>query len=479
MTHGVTRHVTPSVTDLFGLDPATPPTLPATTARLGVTVLLPTHRPATGDRGPTLDACLAALAADARGTGFPISVIVVADGLGPGDLNRVRDCLRGTGLPHKVVSTGRVGAAVASGWLSADASRERADYGETLAGVAGARNVGLATLAALPPDSPLRHTYVLHLDDDTALAPGGLAALVEVLEEHPDAVGACARMRRVPDLRAWLADAPPVAHPVRTRVLPATLGGGRYDMLGMVAHGSLTVGRVVGQLLRTSAVEAILGSGHRMFFEGIPAGSTEDMLASAALTCLGDLLATDVPLGDQLRGDPAGTRVQQRNWGFDHAWMVGALSDADLIRPGVHVLTWDDWTGWTERHITAGLPGDVTGCVVNPAELAVHCAALYALTADPKTARTLFAADPARLATGVDAMTRVLSALPHLTADAEAVPRPDLAPPRRRGYGTLRDGLDGVLGRLSGNALGSLRRGLTGNGFPRRFLYGLRQQTEL
>ena len=77
--------------------------------------------------------------------------------------------------------------------------------------------------------------------------------------------------------------------------------------------------------MRTSTADAVLGTGRPVYFEGFPAGSTEDMLANAALCRMGELLfAPDVHVGDQVRGDPTSTRIQQRNWGYDHAWLAGA-----------------------------------------------------------------------------------------------------------------------------------------------------------
>jgi hypothetical protein len=459
-----------SAPELFGIDPAAPPPLPPDTARLGVTVLIPTHRPPRGDRTATFETCLATLAVDVTSGDLPVAVIVIADGLDAGGLDRVARALERTGLPSLLVPTGRTGTPTATGWLGTDPA-------DRLAGVAGARNVGLAALAGLPPDSPLRHRYLLHLDDDSVLAPGGLAAMVRVLEERPSAVGVSPQVVGVPELGAWLSDAPVVpAGPVRTHVLPGALHAGRYDLLGLAFSGDLIVGRGVGQLVRTSTADAVLGTGRPVYFEGFPAGSTEDMLANAALCRMGELLfAPDVQVGDQVRGDPTSTRIQQRNWGYDHAWLAGALSAADAVEPGIHVLSHEPG-GWVQRTVPSA---EHVGFVVNPGELGVLSDVLSALVRDRETARTLFLADHDQLVQGAATMTRVLRELPGLTAHGRVRPRPDLPPPLPRTYTTMRAGLDGLLSHLAGNALGSLIGGHTGDGLPRHFLYGLHQETAL
>jgi hypothetical protein len=460
---------TVSATELFGIDPAAPPALPPDPARLGVTVLVPTHQPPHGDRTATLETCLSTLAADVEGGDLPVAVVVIADGLDAAGRERVARMLERTGLPSLLVPTGRTGRPTATGWLGADPA-------DRLAGVAGARNVGLAALSGLPPESPLRHRYLLHLDDDSVLVPGGLAAMVRMLEERPSAVGVSPQVVGVPDLAAWLADAPAVPAEPLTHVLPGALHDGRYDLLGLAFSGDLIVGRGVGQLVRASTVDAVLGAGHPVYFEGFPAGSTEDMLANAALCRMGELLAApDVLVGDQVRGDPTSTRIQQRNWGYDHAWLVGALHGADAVEPGIHVLSHEPG-GWVQR--TAPSTEHI-GFVVNPRELGVIAGVLSALVRDPVTARTLFLADHDRLVHATATMTRLLDELPGLTAHGRAQSRPDLPPPLPRTYTTMRAGLDGLVSHLAGNALGSLVGGPTGAGLPRHFLYGLHQQTAL
>lgn len=466
----MTSTSTITASELFGIDPDAPPPLPPDPARLGVTVLIPTHRPPHGDRTTTFEMCLATLAADVKDGDLPVAVIAVADGLDGAGLDRVGRALERTGLPSLLVPTGRTGTPTATGWLGADPA-------DRLAGVAGARNAGLAALADLPPDSPLRHRYLLHLDDDCVLAPGGLAAMVRALEERPSAIGVSPQVVSVPDLGAWLAGAPAVpAGPLRTHVLPGALHAGRYDLLGLALSGDLIVGRGVGQLVRTASAGAVLGTGRRVYFEGFPAGSTEDMLANAALCRMGELLAApDVHVGDLVRSDPTGTRVQQRNWGYDHAWLVGALAGADAVEPGIHVLSLEAG-GWVQRWAPSA---EHTGFVVHPQELGVLADVLAALVRDADTARTLFLTDHDALVQAAATMSRLLQELPRLTERGRVRPRPDLPPPLPRTYSTMRAGLDGLLSHLAGNALGSLLGGLAPDGLPRQFLYGLHQQTAL
>jgi GT2 family glycosyltransferase len=57
----------------------------------------------------------------------------------------------------------------------------------------------------LPDGSPLRQRHLLFLDDDTALAPAALAALVATLDGEKEAIAACPHVVPVPDPGHWLA----------------------------------------------------------------------------------------------------------------------------------------------------------------------------------------------------------------------------------------------------------------------------------
>jgi hypothetical protein len=235
-------------------------------------------------------------------------------------------------------------------------------------------------------------------------------------------------------------------------------------------------GRVVGLMVRADLVLGWLRAGGRLFYPGTPRGSTEDMLAMATLSRLGKLRAVpDVRVADLIRRTPVDTRSQQLAWGYDHGWLPGALGAADLLVPGMHVLAWDEATGWRQYRRRA--PGRY-GYVVNPRELAVLGGMLAGVAGDDTAARSLFGVPAAELGAATTALSTLLARLPDLLRDAEIIPRPDLPPLVPRRFDTLREGLDGLLAHLAGTALGSMSHGRSDDGLPAHFLYGLRQGAE-
>ncbi|MBF9129662.1 glycosyltransferase family 2 protein [Plantactinospora sp. S1510] len=442
---------------ILGLDPGTRPQFePLRSCRPGVTVLIPTHSDRAHDGGgtgrlDTLARCLESLAGQPRHAGPPLSVVIVDGGLTDDDADRIRAALSTTGLPHELVP-----APVAA------------------RSAAATRNAGLAWLAEQPDGSPLVRRHLLFLDDDTALAPGGPAALADVLDRDPGAVAVCPKIVTVASVTDWLDREPPApVAPVSSRVLPGSLHDGRYDLLTVTSHGSLVAGRVVGLLVRADLVLGWLRHGGRLFYPGTPRGSSEDMLAMATLSRLGQLrTAPDVRVADLVRRTPVDTRRQQLAWGYDHGWLPGELGAAGLLDPGLHVLTWDEATGWWQHHRP---DPHRYGYLVNPQELAVLGAMLAATARDDTTVRALFGVSAAELAAATAALTGLLIRLPDLLRSAEVSHRPDLPPLVPRGFETLREGLDGLLAHLAGNALASLTHGLADDGLPARFLYGLRQ----
>ena len=441
----------PTAERILGLDPRTEPDYePLRSCRPGVTVLIPTHSERASDGGTdrvdTLTRCLGSLV-----DRLPLSVVVVDGGLIDEDAHRIRAALTATGLPHRVVRAPR-----------------------TARSAAATRNAGLAWLADQPDGSPLVHRHLLFLDDDTALAAGGLTALSDVLDRHPEAIGVCPAIVTVPSVADWLEREPPApAAPVASHALPGSLPGGRYDLLTVTSHGSLVAGRVVGLLVRADRVLGWLRGGARLFYPGTPRGTSEDVLAMATLSRLGGLRAVPgVCVADLIRRTAVDTRRQQLAWGYDHGWLPGALAEADLITPGLHVLTWDDEAGWRQYRC----PGDNRyGYVVNPRELTVLGGMLAPATLDETTAPALFGVPAAELRAATDALTGLLHRLPDLLRGAEMIPRPDLPALVHRGFASLREGLDGLLAHLAGTALGSLAHGTAGDGLPAHFLYGLRQ----
>ncbi|GGM17716.1 hypothetical protein GCM10012279_39820 [Micromonospora yangpuensis] len=411
----------------------------------GVTVLVPTYSPPEGGRTDSLWLGLSTVAAAAP----TATLLVVDNGLSASDARVVGELLRRTGREHHVVVAPR-----------APGRRYTA---------AQARNAGLAFLAR-PEGAALRRRSLLLLDDDTALAPGALARLQATLDTHPRAVAACPRVVAVPDLAGWYdrlaatTEAGPAG--AATRRLPGALHGDGYDLLSVTSHGSLVTGRTVGLLVRQDPVLWWTRHHGPLFYEGTPYGSTEDMLAMALLSRLGELWSVPAAEAvDEARKTPGTTRAQQFAWGYDHAWLARALAEAGAIRPGVTALTWRR-SGWQEQRV--GDWGPYAGFLINPTELRLGYRMLRAITADQAAVEAMFGADAARVRAGTHAFGRVLRRWRAGTATVPARPRPDLPPLGGRGWAGLRDGLDALIGHLAGNVVGSLDHGPF-------FLYGARQ----
>jgi hypothetical protein len=398
----------------------------------GVTVLIPTHTTTGRDRVESLRLCVASVLASGVG---PVALVVVDSGLSAPAAAQVAELLRGTGCVHQVVPCEKGCAA-------------------------RARNAGLAFLAQQPADSPFRHSLLLFLDDDTALAPSSLIRLRATLRARDRAIAACPRVVPVPDLAGWSSSggSPP------PRRLPGALNGNGYDLLSVTSHGSLVTGRTVGLLVRQEPVLRRVRDGKPLFYEDTPHGSTEDMLAMAALSRLGELWSVPAAeVADEARGTPGATRSQQFAWGYDHAWLARALAEAGALTPGVHTLTWHAGTGWEYGHADWG---PYCGFLVNPAELRLGHRMLSAISADRTVAEQMFGAQAEKVGAGTAALGQVLDRwdrTPRTTA-----PRPDLPPLGRRDWSSLRDGMDALLGHLAGNIAGSLEN-------SPYFLYGARQ----
>ncbi|ASW54853.1 glycosyltransferase [Plantactinospora sp. KBS50] len=441
--------------------------LPADAARPGVTVLIPTYTPTGGDRSTRLRRCLHSVpAADA-------TFVIVDNGLCAPARAQLTALLSATGRPHLVVDApaGQVGTgqAAAGHAGTAQTGAAGAEPGPRRRyTTAAARNAGLAALAALPDTHPVRREFLLFLDDDTVLAPDALPALVAALRDRPAAIAACPRVVPVADPGHWLAGRPPTAGTaaagapaVRAATphrLPGPIRDGRYDLLSVTSHGSLVTGRTVGLLVRQAPVLANLP----LFFPGTPYGSSEDMLAMAALSRLGQLWSVPAAqVADEARDAPGSTRIQQYAWGFDHAWLAGALARAGLVPPGVHVLSWRDGR-WRHERLDWG---PATGFLINPAEVLLGYRMLTAVAGNPAAAQGLFGPDAGPVRDGLPRLGRVLWR--HARgAGRTADPRPDLPALAGRDWSGLRDGLDSLLGHLAGNVAGSA---------DHSFLYGARQ----
>ncbi|TDC86140.1 glycosyltransferase [Micromonospora sp. KC606] len=421
----------------------------------GVTVLIPTYSPPGGGRTVSLWLCLSTVLAAVPGA----ALLVVDNGLSVPDARVVGELLRGTGREHRIIAAPR-----ASG---------------TRYTAAQARNAGLAFLAHTD-GSALRRRLLLFLDDDTALAPGALARLQATLDTNPRAIAACPRVVPVPDLDGWLRRRPggatTLTHGVpgttghapatASRRLPGALNGDGYDLLSVTSHGSLITGRTVGLLVRQDPVLWWIRHRGPLFYEGTPYGSSEDMLAMALLSRLGELWAVPAAeVVDEARKTPGATRAQQFAWGYDHAWLARALAEAGAIPPGVNALAWRD-TGWVEYRFADW--GPHAGFLINPAELRLGYRMLRAITADQEVAGAMFGVDAGRVRAGTHALGRVLRRWHASAGAASCRPRPDLPPRAGRDWAGLRDGMDALVGHLAGNVVGSLDHGPF-------FLYGARQ----
>jgi hypothetical protein len=446
--------------DLFGVDLAGPPAQPAGPAAAarpaGVTVVMPTCADPTGSRAASLVAALREVTASAQSSGLPIAVLVAADGLADDCVAQLRRAVAGLGCPASVTRTDP--PAPGSGRSPART-----------------RNHALAVLAAEPARSPLRQRYLLFLDDDSRLAPGGAETLTRALEADPAAIAACPRVVPVTGLADWQ---PPRPGPAAATVLPGPWRDGQYDLLSVTSHGSLITGRVVGLLARGDPVLALTAAGGRLFCPATPRASTEDMLAMATLARLGRLLrVSQVHAADQARATPAASRAQQIRWGYDHAWLARALAALGLLPPGVRGLVWHRERGWQETVV----PSAPAGVIVNPAQLAVLSGMLSAAAASRETAVALAGPDAPDLAAAAALLAGVLrwwcdTASSGTTRAGGVRPRPDLPARRPDDWAGLRDGLDSQLAHVAGNALGTLRAGRDESGLPHQLLFGLRQR---
>ncbi|MEN3306987.1 MAG: hypothetical protein V7603_3189 [Micromonosporaceae bacterium] len=414
----------------------------------GVTVLIPTYTAPGDRRTDTLRLCLSTvLNAAPAGGGMAVALVVVDNGLSTVDARTVGELLRACGCAYRIVTAPRV-----------DGGRYT---------VAQARNAGLDYLARQPAASPLRQRWLLFLDDDTALAPHALAQLCGALHAQERAIAACPRVVPVSNLAASLRrNGHRQGAAPRPRRLPGPLRPGGYDLLSVTSHGSLVTGRTVGLLVRQDPVLYWIRERAPLFYEGTPYGSTEDMLAMAMLSRLGELWSVPgAEVADEARKTPGATRAQQFAWGYDHAWLAWALAEAGVLTPGVHALEWRAGTGW--EHTSADW-GPHSGFLVNPGELRLGYRMLRAIAADREVTVQMFGPRADAVRAGIREMGRVLRRWHAGAGSAQRRPRTDLPPLAARDWAGLRDGMDSLLGHLAGNAAGSLDH-------PPFFLYGARQ----
>ncbi len=442
---------------------------PACADDMGVTALVPTYTAADGDRSASLRLCVGAARAAARQAGdMPLALLVVDNGLSPAAARRLGELLSTSGCAYHVLpAPGPVGQRYAA---------------------AQARNAGLAFLGELPADSPLRHRYLLFLDDDTAPAPDSLALLREALDARDHAIAACPRVVPVADLAHWLGTAGQPARTARTagrapadqpRRLAGPLTEAGYDLLSVTSHGSLVTGRTVGLLVRLDPVLDLIRAHGPLFYEHTPYGSSEDMLVMAVLSRLGELWRVPgATVADEARSTPGSTLRQQFAWGYDHAWLARALAEANLLDAGVHVLGWRPGTGWEHTHADWGA---CNGFLINPAELRLAHRLLTALGDDQGVAAEMFGATAPRVAAGTHLLGRVLARW-QAGADPECREGPalrrirtDLPPLGSRDWASMRDGMDALIGHVAGNAVGSLDNCTDPAALPPFFLYGARQ----
>jgi hypothetical protein len=443
----------------------------ASPAGAGITVLIPTYTPADADRTATLRLCVDSALAAARYAGdAPIAFVVIDNGLSGAAARSTGELLRAAHRPYRIIS-------------AAGADQRRYTAGN-------ARNAGLAFLGELPADSPLRRRHLLFLDDDTAVAPDALARLGRVLDDRPGAIAACPRVVPVADLASWPGRAGPAApRPGAPRPgdepgrLPGPLSEAGYDLLSVTSHGSLVTGRTVGLLVRAEPVLGLVRAHGRLFFEGTPYGSSEDILVMALLSRLGELWRVPAAaVADEARKTPGGTFAQQFAWGYDHAWLARTLGEAGLLDSGVHVLSWRQRAGWEQSRLNWS---QCTGFVINPAELRLGLRLLAALTADPVVRADMFGAMAEPVAAGTRLLGTVLGKVLSQVGGAACRAaggraRPDLPALRGRDWSSLRGGLDALVGHLAGNVVGSLDNTrhddiAVPGGLPAYFLYGARQ----
>lgn len=427
----------------------------AHSSETGITVLIPTYTAPDSDRTASFRVCIESLA-----MGLPpdlrVAVLVVDNGLSADGAHAVKQVLGESGLPYHVMTAPR----------GTDRRHQTAAH---------ARNIGLTALAALPAARPLRHRYLLFLDDDNAVGPGAVTELIGALDELPRAIAVCPKIEVVPDLESWRPSVLP-AMPVEPRRLPGPLYQGRYDLLSVTSHGSCLAGRVVGLMVRQEPLMEWIRRAEHLFFEETPFGSSEDMLAMADLSQFGEIWSIPTArVADQARESPASTRTQQFGWGYDHAWLARALAEASLLESGVHVLSWDEVAGWTQTRVA--VPG-ITGFLVNPGELRVVGSVVRTLAKERRIGAALFHQQNDVVASGADKLMRILDWWEQGPVIAQRVARPDLPPLTQRDWGSLRDGLEGIVGHIAGNIAGTHDIDPEPLGLPRFFLFGARQPAD-
>ena len=422
----------------------------------GVTVLIPTYTPAEGDRTASLRTCISSVAAAARrGGDIPLAFLAVDNGLSQSAARNAGELLRASGRPYAIVR--------------AASSRTGIRYT-----AAQARNAGLAFLSSLPASSPLVQGYLLFLDDDTALAQDSLARLQGTLAAKPGAIGACPRVVAMPDPARWLATSAKTAEATaeEPQRLASPFREASYDLLSVTSHGSLVSGRIVGLLVRTDPVLNCMRVYGSLFYEDTPYGSSEDILVMAVLSRLGELWRVPgAVVADEARKTPGATLMQQFAWGYDHAWLARALGEANLLDPGIHVLSWQR-TRW--QHIHADW-GPHTGFLINPPELWLGYRLLHALGTDPDASAAVFGGLSHQVASGTQLLGRVLTHWQAGIGLTRSRHRPDLPPLASRDWTAVRSGMDSLMGHLAGNAAGSLDNCVDHEKLPPFFLYGARQ----
>jgi hypothetical protein len=395
------------------------------------------------------------LTAAARDGDIPLAFVIADNGLSERAARDLGAMLGATNRPHQIVP----------------AVTERSHR----YAAAHARNAALNQLSDLPPDSPLRRQHLLFLDDDTVMSPYALRRLLAALTARDGAVAACPKVVPTADPEAWLnGDRRNAAAGATPRLLPDPVAGGAYDLLSVTSHGSLVTGRTVGLLIRQDPVLHWIREHGPLFYEDTPYGSTEDILAMAVLSRIGQVWTVPAArVADEARRTPGATRAQQFAWGYDHAWLVRALAGAGLLTPGMRALSWQPG-GWECGH----LPSPATGFLVNPAEVRFGFRMLSAI-AESTVLDDMFGADAPHVRAGTAQLGRVLQRWDAGQATAHRTARPDLPALARRDWSALRDGVDALVGHLAGNVVGSLESCSPTTPVPPYFLYGARQPADL